>query len=109
LIELPEDGTVVSRAYTGKTCRVVRTEWTQHFEEHPEELKKFPEQVMKSVQAGANHMGAPVETDVDVNREFMPAGQGVGAIKGLIPAGDLVRQIMAEAERVIDAMKKFTR
>jgi NAD(P)H-dependent flavin oxidoreductase YrpB (nitropropane dioxygenase family) len=54
-------------------------------------------------------MGAPVETDVDVNREFMPAGQGVGAIKGLIPAGDLVRQIMAEAERVIDAMKKFTR
>ena len=47
LIELPEDGTVVSRAYTGKTCRVVRTEWTQHFEEHPEELKKFPEQVMK--------------------------------------------------------------
>jgi enoyl-[acyl-carrier protein] reductase II len=100
---------VVSRAYTGKTCRVVRTEWTQHFEEHPEELKKFPEQVMKSVQAGANHMGAPVETDVDVNREFMPAGQGVGAIKELIPAGDLVRQIMAEAERVIDAMKKFTR
>jgi enoyl-[acyl-carrier protein] reductase II len=109
LIELPEDGTVVSRAYTGKTCRVVRTEWTQHFEEHPEELKKFPEQVMKSVQAGANHMGAPVETDVDVNREFMPAGQGVGAIKGLIPAGDLVRQIMAEAEQVIDSMKKFAR
>ena len=109
LIGLPEDGTVVSRAYTGKTCRVVRTEWTQHFEEHPEELKKFPEQVMKSVQAGANHMGAPVATDVDVNREFMPAGQGVGAIKGLIPAGDLVRQIMAEAEQVIDSMKKFAK
>jgi NAD(P)H-dependent flavin oxidoreductase YrpB (nitropropane dioxygenase family) len=39
----------------------------------------------------------------------MPAGQGVGAIKGLIPAGDLVRQIMAEAEQVIDSMKKFAK
>lgn len=76
LLELPEDGTVVSRAYTGKTCRVVRTEWTQHFEEHPEELKKFPEQVGVSMNAGANHMGAPPEVEVDPKREFMPAGQG---------------------------------
>ena len=42
LVALPEDGTVVSRAYTGKTCRVVRNDWTQHFEEHPEELKPVP-------------------------------------------------------------------
>jgi len=68
LLELPEDGTVVSRAYTGKTCRVVRTEWTQHFEEHPEELKKFPEQVGVSMNAGANHMGAPPEVEVDPKR-----------------------------------------
>ncbi|MFM8857695.1 MAG: NAD(P)H-dependent flavin oxidoreductase [Actinomycetota bacterium] len=86
LIEIPEDGTVVSRAYTGKTCRVVRTDWTQQFEEHPENLKKFPEQVLVSIQAGANHMGDPPETEIDVTREFMPAGQGVGAIHDLIPA-----------------------
>ena len=109
LLELPEDGTVVSRAYTGKTCRVVRTEWTQHFEEHPEELKKFPEQVMVSVNAGANHMGAPPEVDVDPKREFMPAGQGVGAVRELVPAGDLVRQIVREAEQVIAAMQKVRR
>lgn len=109
LLDLPEDGTVVSRAYTGKTCRVVRTEWTQHFEEHPEELKKFPEQVGVSMNAGANHMGAPPEVDVDPNREFMPAGQGVGAVRELVPAGDLVRQIVAEAERVIAAMNGVRR
>ncbi|MFZ9863302.1 MAG: NAD(P)H-dependent flavin oxidoreductase, partial [Ilumatobacteraceae bacterium] len=94
LLELPEDGTVVSRAYTGKTCRVVRTEWTQHFEEHPEELKKFPEQVGVSMNAGANHMGAPPEVEVDPKREFMPAGQGVGAVRELVPAGELVRRIV---------------
>ena len=104
LLELPEDGTVVSRAYTGKTCRVVRTEWTQHFEEHPEELKKFPEQVGVSMNAGANHMGAPPEVEVDPKREFMPAGQGVGAVRELVPAGELVRRIVREAEQVIAAM-----
>ena len=35
--------------FTGKTLRVVRNERTQHFEEHPEELKPFPEQLMGAV------------------------------------------------------------
>jgi enoyl-[acyl-carrier protein] reductase II len=109
LIEIPEDGTVVSRAYTGKTCRVVRTDWTQQFEEHPENLKKFPEQVLVSIQSGANHMGDPPETEIDVTREFMPAGQGVGAIHELIPAGELVRRILAEAEIAMDAIQRVRR
>ena len=109
LIDIAEDGTVVSRAYTGKTCRVVRTDWTQHFDEHPEELKKFPEQVLVSIQAGANHMGYPPETTIDPAKEFMPAGQGVGAITSLTPAGDLVRQIMAEAEHVLAALHRYSR
>ena len=109
LLELPEDGTVVSRAYTGKTCRVVRTEWTQNFEEHPEELKKFPEQVGVSMNAGANHMGAPPEVEVDPKREFMPAGQGVGAVRELVPAGDLVRAIVREAEQVIAAFSRYAK
>jgi len=109
LLGLPEDGTVVSRAYTGKTCRVVRTEWTQHFEEHPEELKKFPDQVGVSMKAGANHMGAPPEVEIDPKREFMPAGQGVGAVRQLVPAGDLVRTIVREAEQVIAALTRFAR
>ena len=109
LLELPEDGTVVSRAFTGKTCRVVRTEWTQHFEEHPEELKKFPEQVGVSMNAGANHMGAPPEVEVDPKREFMPAGQGVGAVRELVPAGDLVRAIVREAEQVIAAFSRYAK
>jgi NAD(P)H-dependent flavin oxidoreductase YrpB (nitropropane dioxygenase family) len=31
----------------------------------------------------------------------MPAGQGMGAINGLVPAGDLVRSIVAEAEAIL--------
>ena len=76
LLATPEDGTVVSRAYTGKTCRVVRNDWTQHFDEHPEELKPFLQQAIYSAQEGANHLGYPDGTEVDVRREFYPCGQG---------------------------------
>jgi enoyl-[acyl-carrier protein] reductase II len=109
LIELPEDGTVISRAFTGKTCRVIRNDWTQHFEQHPEELQPFPAQAVASARAGVNHLGAPSGTDVDVRKEFMPCGQGVGAIHDLVPAGDLVRRIVAEAEAVIDRVASIRR
>ena len=107
LLDIAEDGTVVSRAYTGKTCRVVRNDWTQHFDDHPDELQPFPAQVYASSQAGANHLGAPDGTEVDVRREFMPAGQGAGAIDSLVPAGDLVRTMVADAERTLSALGRL--
>ncbi|HEY1280454.1 MAG TPA: nitronate monooxygenase family protein [Acidimicrobiales bacterium] len=104
LLGLPEDGTVISRAYTGKTCRVVRNDWTQHYEEHPDELQPFPAQVVASAKAGANHLGAPDGTPTDPRREFYPCGQGVGGIDTLEPAGDIVRRLVAEAEAVVDRL-----
>lgn len=107
LIEMREDDTVVSRAYTGKTCRVVRNDWTQYYEDHPEELRKFPDQAIYTLQQGVNHLGPSDGVTADLTKEFMPAGQGVGAIKGLIPAGDLVRQIIAEAEETLAKMSRY--
>src|SRR4051812_22473182 len=103
LLALAEDGTVVSRAYTGKTCRVVANSYTRYFEEHPEELQRFPMQFIRSFEDGTNHLGGDESTEgVDPEREFYPAGQGVGAIDELVPAGELVRRIVREAEETID-------
>jgi len=104
LLTMAEDDTVVSRAYSGKTCRVVRNSYTQQFEEHPEQLQPFPAQLLASMEDGANHLGAGPDTEVDPDREFWPAGQGVGAIDSLQPAGDIVRSMVAEAQAVIDRM-----
>jgi enoyl-[acyl-carrier protein] reductase II len=104
LLATAEDGTVVSRSYTGKTCRVVRNEWTSYYDAHPEELQPFPAQAIHSMKAGANHLGAPDGTEVDAVREFMPCGQGVGGIDSLIPAAELVQSMVAEAERTIERL-----
>jgi enoyl-[acyl-carrier protein] reductase II len=102
LVAMAEDDTVVSRAYTGKTCRVVRNDYTRHYDEHPEELQRFPTQLLTSIEQGANHLGGGADTVVDPDLEFWPAGQGVGAIDALVPAGELVRSFVAEAEAVLD-------
>ncbi|HZR13848.1 MAG TPA: nitronate monooxygenase, partial [Acidimicrobiia bacterium] len=38
LLRTAEDGTVISRAFTGKTLRAVRNDTTRYFEQHPDEL-----------------------------------------------------------------------
>jgi len=104
LLRLREDDTVISRSYTGKTCRVVRTEWTNHYDEHPDELLKFPDQAIFAAKTGVAHLGAPDGTVVDIAREFMPCGQGVGAIHELEPAAKILHDMVAEAERTIDRL-----
>lgn len=101
LVAMHEDDTVVSRAYSGKTCRVVRNSYTQRFEDHPEQLQPFPAQLLASMEDEANHLGAGPETAVDPDREFWPAGQGVGAIREVVPAAEIVTSIVDEAERVL--------
>ncbi len=108
LLRTAEDGTVVSKAFTGKTLRAVRNKTTQFYEEHPEELRPFPEQIMKAVGEGTLHLtGWEATSDVDPERECYPAGQGVGAIEELVPAGELVRRFVTEAEAALSRMDEL--
>jgi enoyl-[acyl-carrier protein] reductase II len=48
------------------------------------------------------HLGGDSFTEgVDVDKECYPAGQGVGAIHELVPAAELVRRFVTEAENAI--------
>jgi enoyl-[acyl-carrier protein] reductase II len=108
LVGASEDATTVSRAFSGKTMRVLRNRYTAYFEEHPGELVPFPGQLGKSIEDGAFHLGGGADTpDVDPDRECYPTGQGVGAIQTLVPAGDLVTSIVEEAEQVLAAMGRL--
>ncbi|MBV8463359.1 MAG: nitronate monooxygenase [Acidimicrobiales bacterium] len=102
LVHTAEDGTTISRAYSGKTMRVVRNNYTEYFDLHPDELQAFPAQLGRSMSDGAFHLGGGPDTDgVDPETECYPTGQGVGAIEDLVPAGELVTRIVDQAERVL--------
>jgi enoyl-[acyl-carrier protein] reductase II len=105
LLASREDQTTVSRAYSGKTMRVVRNEYTDYYDAHPDELKKFPEQLSVSYSGGAMHLGGDSFSEgVDVEKECYPAGQGVGAISELVPAGTLVQRFVDEADAALDRL-----
>jgi enoyl-[acyl-carrier protein] reductase II len=102
ILATKEDGTVVSRAFSGKTMRVLRNETTDRYESDPSLLKKFPEQLQVSLAHGTFHLGGDEQTTgVDPRREGYPAGQAVGAITSLEPAGDIVREMVSEATMIL--------
>ena len=79
---------------------MLRNAYTDEFERcRRGGASRSPGQFLQSLEDGANHLGGDEHTaGVDPDREFMPAGQGIGAIDELVPAGDLVRRFVAEAE-----------
>ena len=102
LVAGAEDGTVISRAYSGKTMRVLRNRYTEEWEARADEIERFPMQAVKSMQAGTFHLGGDETTEgVDPEVECYPAGQAVGGVDAVTPAGELVRRIVDEAEAVL--------
>ncbi|HEX3981076.1 MAG TPA: nitronate monooxygenase [Acidimicrobiales bacterium] len=102
IIRTREDGTTISRAFSGKTMRVIRNDYTRYYEEHPDRLHPFPAQLATSIEEGAFHLGGGEDTpDVDPERECYPTGQGVGAIQTLMPAASVVTQMVDQAEQVV--------
>jgi enoyl-[acyl-carrier protein] reductase II len=107
LLRTHEDGTTITRAYTGKTCRGIENGYTKEFDAAGGVPEPFPMQVVKTMQEGANHLGGDEHTEgVDPDKEFWPAGQGVGAIDELVPAGELVERFVREAEDALGTVQR---
>jgi len=102
ILQSREDGTTVSRAFSGKTMRVLKNETTQRYEEKPSLLRPFPEQLWRAFSDGTFHLAeGEGAAGVDPTREGYPAGQAVGAIDSLTPAATIVESMMREASAEI--------
>lgn len=107
LLATGEDGTTITRGFTGKTLRAIANDYTRYWEEHADELAPFPKQAIRSIKDGAFHLGADeTATGVDPNKECYPAGQGVGGIEEILPAGELVVRFVSEAEEALSRAHK---
>jgi len=105
IVGMSESDTVISKVFTGKTLRAIANDSTRGFE--GQTAKPFAMQVMESAQL--NRLGpiAGVVDDVDPAFQCLAAGQGGGAIRDILPAGDIVRRIMAEAEATLQQLRTF--
>ena len=108
ILAAKEDGTIVSRAFSGKTMRVLKNKTTEFYEQHPEELQPFPAQLGKSYSNHTFHLGGDeTSKGVDPELEGYPAGQAVGAIDELVPAAEIVARFVTEAEQDLARIPSF--
>ena len=91
--------TVVTRCYSGKPMRVIRNPYVEERERRPEEIKRFPEQLVRSAMAGVMNYVDDAATDPE--RTCMPAGQGIGGIHDICPRARSSRGCMREARAVM--------
>jgi enoyl-[acyl-carrier protein] reductase II len=99
IVEGNEEGTVITKAFTGKTCRVIRNKYADDWLGREDEIKPFPFQLMVD---GYKLEAAIGRGDTEIG--FMPAGQISGLIHRLEKAEDVVRAFIEEADEVLAQM-----
>jgi nitronate monooxygenase len=102
IVDSDEENTVVSRSVTGKPARLIRSKWTQAFAESGQEALPMPFQSMVS---GPVLLAGAIARRADIVPGF--AGQGIGMIKAVRPARDVLAEIVAGAERALADAKRF--
>jgi len=98
LVDGRSKDTTLSTAYTGKPLRTLQNAWTREWANRTADIQPFPVQYAVA--------GVLVETgyqDGDLERGMLPAGQGIEGVHDISPAGDIVRRIVADAERILRA------
>jgi len=100
IVGATEADTVRTRCYTGKPARAIRNQYTDEWEAKADQVQPFPMQAAVSIQNRVmDYMG--VGNTFDASRTFLPAGQSAGLVHEIKPAGEIVRDIIAEAQEVI--------
>ena len=97
IVDIDEDGTVVTRAHSGKPNRMIRNQFTDYWIGREHEIKSFPQQ-LKEIGESRSVAG---RLNGDIESGVLPAGQGAGLIDSILPAAEVVGNIMEEARRLL--------
>ncbi len=104
LVDAGIEDTIVTRAYSGKTMRVLRNPYVDEMEADPSRMKPFPDQAIESYQKGVIGGIGGVLEPLDKSKDCLPMGQGAGAIHEVLPCAEIIRRVMAEAEDTLKRM-----
>ena len=99
IAETDASGTTVTRAHSGKPCRLIRNSFTDYWSSHEERILPYPKQ---AVEVG-NPASVRGRLEGDDEWGVLPAGQSVGLIESVPPAGEVVHQIVREARSSVVA------
>ncbi|MBI1735253.1 MAG: nitronate monooxygenase [Candidatus Rokubacteria bacterium] len=102
ILELDDEGTVISRGSSGKPCRLIRNNFTREWEKRAAEIQPFPiqfERVGKPAAIRAREEG-------DIENGGAACGQSSALIREVRPVRDVVDAMVSEAERVLSRLPR---
>jgi enoyl-[acyl-carrier protein] reductase II len=102
IVELDDEGTVISRGSSGKPCRLIRNNFTREWEKRAAEILPFPiqfERVGKPAAIRAREEG-------DVENGGAACGQSSALIREIRPVRDVVGAIVSQAETVLSRLAR---
>ena len=104
IVEAADDDTIRTRCYSGKPMRVKKNPYVEDWETRPGEIQGFPMQAALSSRAGVmGGIGGQIE-GLDADSSCFAMGQSAGGVHDILPAGEIVARILAEADTAIDRM-----
>jgi len=105
IVEASDESTIRTKSYSGKPMRVKKNAWVEDWEARPGDIQPFPQQAIMSSRSGAmGGIGGQIE-GLDIDKSAFAMGQSAGGVRDVLPAGEIVRRIMAEAEAAIDRVE----
>lgn len=103
IVTASDEDTVRTRCYSGKPMRVKKNAYVADWESRPQDIQAFPMQAMISIQNNAmGGIGGQLE-GLDETKSCFAMGQSAGGVHDVLPAGDIVRRMMREAESALAA------
>src|SRR5437867_8598545 len=98
LVRAEQDETIRTRAYSGKPLRALKNPYIAELESDPARMRPFPEQLMISSQRNVMAYG---NAEADPELTCFLAAEGVGGVAEIKPAGEVLREIVAQAEAIL--------
>ncbi len=107
IVEATDESTIRTRCYSGKPMRVQKNPYVDDWETRPQDIQPFPQQAMLSSRAGVmGGIGGQME-GLDADKSCFAMGQSAGGVRDVLPAGEIVKRILKEAEASIERIGKL--
>lgn len=97
ILDVDEEGTMVSRSYTGKPSRVLRNRFTARWKGHDAEILPMPWQ-----RIWVEPLVAPAKAAGMVDLANFPTGQGAGAISDIPHAAEVFDRLVTETVQALE-------
>ena len=111
IVEIDDEGTTVSRCFSGKPCRVIKNDTTQAWEARDlqDQIAAFPRQMRVISEWLGEDPYIAARRKGRIDKGAMAAGQSSALIRDRIPAREIIDRLVAETDRALTAARRYSR